>query len=136
MAPTPPRTVMAAPSVSGSALIKRYYAELVGAIVDPSQLANALYSKGLINQSSRMDAALQGKNSLERASKLLSDVERVIKASPKKFDIFLSVLKEQLTTDSLIEEIEHQYINVEVASTPGKPSLGRDINVFICECLS
>ena len=110
---------MAAPSVSGSVLIKRYYAELVGAILDPTQLANALYSKELINQSSRMDAGLQGKNSLERASKLLSDVERVIKASPKKFEIFLSVLKDQLNTDSLIKEIECQYYGPgEVTSTP------------------
>ncbi|XP_019850481.1 PREDICTED: uncharacterized protein LOC105312271 isoform X2 [Amphimedon queenslandica] len=108
---------MAAPSVSGSVLIKRHYAELVEAIVNPTQLANAFYSKGLINQSSRMDAALQGKNSLERASKLLSDVERVIKASPQKFEIFLSVLKEQLTTDTLIKEIERQY-NGEMTSTP------------------
>lgn len=109
--------VMAASSTSGPLLIRRYYAQLVEAIVDPTRLANVLYSKGLITESSRMDAGLSNPNALQRASKLLSDVERVIKASPKKFEVFLSILKEELTTETLIQKIEQEY-DSETTSTP------------------
>lgn len=109
--------VMAASSTSGPLLIRRYYVQLVEAIVDPTRLANVLYSKGLITESSRMDAGLSNPNPLQRASKLLSDVERVIKASPKKFEVFLSILKEELTTETLIQKIEQEY-DGETTSTP------------------
>lgn len=91
-----------------ASLVRLYYNELVQAIVNPIPVADALYSKGVIDKSTQLDAALSSKNAFDRASKLLSAVERVVGVDPEKFPVFLSVLKEQLTTESLIEEIQQE----------------------------
>lgn len=102
-------------------IIKCYFSRLVNSIVNPGQLADALYSAGLIDKSTRLDAALPSENTLDKASKLLSAVERNIAVSPGNFQQFLSVLKEQLTTEALLDQIEQQYQRERAKAPPTPP---------------
>lgn len=90
-------------------IIQTFFSKLVDAIVNPVQLADALYSEGLIDRSTQLDAALPNRNTLDKASTLLSAVERIISVSPDKFESFLNILRQQLTTETLIDQMETEY---------------------------
>lgn len=99
-----------------ASLLRKYFDKLVGAIVNPIPLADALYSREIIDKSTQLDAAIQSKNVRDRSSKLLSDIERFLESEPSKFETVLSIFKEYLTTETLLNEIEVKYYDMK-----GKP---------------
>ena len=108
-----------------ASLLREYYTKLVQAIVNPIiPVANALYSEGLIDKSTQLDAALTNTNPVERASKLLNAVERVVELDAEKFSKFLSILKEQQSTESLIEEIEEKLASLKTSEDRPTSSTG------------
>lgn len=99
-----------------ASLLRKYFDKLVGAIANPIPIADALYAHEIIDKSTQLDAAIQTRNVRDRSSKLLSDVERVLESEPGKFETVLSILRENLTTETLLDEIEGKYCEIK-----GKP---------------
>ena len=99
-----------------ASLLRKYFDKLVSAIANPIPLADALYSREIIDKSTQLDAAIQSKNVRDRSSKLLSDIERFLESEPDKFETVLSIFREHLTTETLLNEIEGKYYEIK-----GKP---------------
>ena len=55
------------------------------------------------------DASVSSKSVLSRSIQLLLDVERVLDSEPSKLQIVLDVLREELTIESLLDEIQREY---------------------------
>ena len=55
------------------------------------------------------DASVTSKSVLSRSIQLLLDVERVLDSEPSKLQIVLDVLRDELTIESLLDEIQKEY---------------------------
>ena len=85
------------------------YAELLEAIQVPVYLAANLYSARIIPRGVRIEMTTPGVSRLEKNEKLLTAVESQIKATPKKFETFLSVLSGDSSMEPLVEKLENAY---------------------------
>ena len=92
-------------------VIRKHYIKLVEVIV-PSDVAGSLYAQTVVNRDV-LDRTLRespGTRS-DKAHSLMREVERVIKADAKNFDLFCEILSEEPTTslsNELRSKTEHK----------------------------
>ena len=83
----------------------RHLKELESAITDPGGLAVELYSHGLIDRMARQRASLPSMAQLERSRELLHRLEEKIESMEAAFDIFLSILVREPTTEDICRKL-------------------------------
>ena len=84
----------------------RHLKELESAVMDPGGLAVQLYSRGLIDKTTRLRASLPSLTRLECSRELLEKLEDRIESNEAAFDELLSILARDPPMEDICETLK------------------------------
>lgn len=85
-------------------------AKLVGGISqDPLVVSNELLEAGLTSRRIVSAMLLPGKDNYDKSTELVLHVIGVVENSPKKFEVFINILRKFQWLDYLVELLEEEY---------------------------
>ena len=90
-------------------MVKCFDMLISGVSVDPLVVANKLVEAGLVPPKLVSTMLLPSRDSYDKATELVLQVTKVVKSSPEKFEVFMSILNNFMWLDDLVESVYKQY---------------------------
>ncbi len=114
---------MAAQASPKSAIFRENFDYLVNSVqMDLNRIARRAYAKGLIGGDTFDSVRNQTKNGSDRASELISAVQRRIEVSEETFDVFIAILREEPVVSGVADSLE------QAARPRGRPRGGGGVD--------
>ncbi len=114
---------MAAQASPKSAIFRENFDYLVNSVqMDLNRIARKAYAKGLIGGDTFDSVRNQTKNGSDRASELVSAVQRRIEVNEETFDVFIAILREEPVVSEVADSLE------QAARSRGRPRGGGGVD--------
>ena len=93
-------------------IFREHYDNLYHAIQDPLSLANRLFSEGIIASAVNEQMSVSATPRLEKNNALLRAVEMQIRTNPSTLQVFLSILNEDSSVQSLVQNMRGKHLQL------------------------
>lgn len=91
---------------------REHYDNLYHAIQDPLSLANRLFSEGIIASAVNEQMSVSVTPRLDKNNALLRAVEMQIRTNPSTLQVFLSILNEDPSVQSLVQNMQGKHLQL------------------------